>query len=139
MKNLLLFTGLFVCLTAVTAFAQMGGHGGMAGHHDDSEMHHMSTQQSTHMMGGHMMNMQMFREMSGIMSRMYHMMQNMPQNMNMQRNKEMSSLMKEMSITMQEMSDHMAEGNMDTASAKKMEERMKAMNRIMDNMHEKDQ
>lgn len=137
MKKLLLFAGLFMYLTAVTALAQMGGHGGMAGNHDDSKMHHMSSQQSTHMMGGHMMNMQMFREMSGIMNRMNQMMQNMPQNTNMQRNREMSNLMKEMSIAMQEMSDNMAEGTPDTASAKKMQERMKTMNRIMDNMHEK--
>lgn len=125
-------------LASVAAYAQMHGGGGMAG--DTKQGMDMSTQQSQQMMGGQMMSQEMMRDMSGMMRQMNDMMQNLSRVMDKQqpmdsaRMHDMSKLMQEMSVTMGDMSKQMAQGKMDPAMTKQMQERIKHMNQALDKL-----
>jgi hypothetical protein len=145
MKRIVIMAAALIAFTAATAMAQMGGHGGMMGGHGEmtgGQQHPgmMSSQHSQQMMGQQMMHQNMMRDMTRMMSQMNQMMQTMSHTMYQERAmdhtgmQEMSQMMKEMSVTMGDMSEHMAQGTMDPALTNKMQERMKTMNQMMENI-----
>ena len=134
MKTQLSLSAVAFALTASMAWAQMpGGQGGTSGQG-------MGTQQSQQMMGGQMMSQEMMHDMSGMMRQMNDMMQNLSRVMDKQqpmdsaRMHDMSKLMQEMSVTMGDMSKQMAQGKMDPAMTKQMQERIKRMNQTLDTL-----
>jgi hypothetical protein len=138
MKRQLATTAAILGFAAVSAHAQMsggmtGGHGGMPGQG-------MSGQHSQQMMGGQMMNQEMMRDMSGMMRQMTDMMQGMSRAidqhpmMDQDRMRDMAKLMEDMSATMREMSQQMAQGKMEPAMTRRMEERAGQMNRMLEEL-----
>lgn len=94
-------------------------------------------------MGGQMMSEDMMHDMSEMMKQMNSMMQKLSHPMEhmtvtehaqMQR---MAQIMRDMAAEMNEMATHMEKGSMDRATVKKMQERMKAMDREIDALKKK--
>jgi len=140
MKRQLARTAAMLGFAAVSAHAQtpggmMGGHGGMG-----APGQGMSGQQSQQMMGGQMMNQEMMRDMSRMMRQMNDMMQSMSRAidqhpmMDQDRMRDMAKLMEDMSATMREMSQQMAQGKMEPAMTRRMEERAGQMNRMLEEL-----
>ena len=140
MKRQLATTAAILGFAAVSAHAQMpggtmGGHGGMG-----APGQGMSVQQSQQMMGGQMMNQEMMRDLSGMMRQMNDMVQSMSRAidqhpmMEQDRMRDMAKLMEDMSATMREMSQQMAQGRMNPAMTRRMEERAGQMNRMLEEL-----
>ena len=138
MKMPLATTMAMLAFAGVSAYAQMSGgtmgkQGGMPGQG-------MSGQQSQQMMGGQMMGQEMMRDMSRMMRQLTDMMQGMSRDfdqhptMDQNRMRDMSKLMQDMSVNMREMSQQMAQGKLDPAMTRGMEERTKQMNRKLEEL-----
>lgn len=138
MKKILIVLSATVTLASITASAQMGKNQGQR----DKNM--MGTQQSSQIMSGQMMTQQKIRDMSGMLGQMNSLMHNMSSTMDQDRTMDrtrihdMSKLMDDMSITMKEMSGQMENGSVNPAEMKRIQDRMKSMNQMMDNLRKTD-
>lgn len=136
MKTILVAVATVICLSAALVSAQMMPGGEQGKQHPGGGM--MGSQPSQ-MMGGQMMTQQdMMRDMMGMMGQMDQVMQKMSRGMEgqmpMDRMQKMSGGMAEMSVTMKQMSEHMTKGSMDHAAMQAMQERMKNLNQMMDDL-----
>jgi hypothetical protein len=128
MNKILSAAVVIIGFTASAALAQMGGHEGMG------------SQQSHQMMGGQMMSQEMMKDMTGMMRQMNEMMQKLSHPMGHMtvtdhaKMQDMAKVMRDMAAQMNEMAAHMEKGEMDKATVKKMQERMKAMNQSIENL-----
>ena len=128
MNKILSAAVVIIGFTASAALAQMGGHEGMG------------SQQSHQMMGGQMMGREMMQNMTGMMRQMNEMMQKLSHPMGHMtvmdhaKMQDMAKVMRDMAAQMSEMAAHMEKGEMDKATVKKMQEKMKAMNQSIENL-----
>jgi Spy/CpxP family protein refolding chaperone len=128
MTKILSAAVVIIGFTASAALAQMGGHEGMG------------SQQSHQMIGGQMMSQEMTKDMAGMMKQMNEMMQKLSHPMGHMtvtdhaKMQDMAKVMRDMAAQMNEMAAHMEKGEMDKATVKKMQERMKAMNQSIENL-----
>jgi hypothetical protein len=124
-------------LTAGLALAQSPEGNMMGGKKDNM----MGGKQGAQMMTGPMMNSEMRRGMSGTMTHMHRMMQQMAgtmehhgHGMDMNSMTDMSKMMDDMGGMMQNMATHMRDGNLDHAMLRTMNEQMDAMGKSMRHM-----
>jgi methyl-accepting chemotaxis protein len=137
MKRILLIAAAVIGLTALTAFAQMGG-GTMGG--QGKQQGGMMGSQSQQMMGNQMMSQDMMHDMSGMMKQMSEMMQKLSHPMGHLtvtehgKMQDMGKIMHEMAAQMNEMAAHMERGKLDQGAVKKMHEKMQSLNHDLDDM-----
>ncbi len=131
MKRILFISCVVVTVfIAAYSFAQMG----------DQQKEGMGSSQ---MKGGQMMSQdmmknmtEMMKKMNGMMERLSHPMHHMTVTDHTQMN-ELGKVMRKMASEMNEMAIHMEKGGMDAATAKKMQERMKAIDRDLEALQKK--
>ena len=122
---------MVLALSASYSFAQMGGQ-------------QKEVMGSSQMKGGQMMSRDMMANMTAMMKQMNEMMEGLSHpmhHMTVTDHKQMNDLgkvMRKMAAEMNEMAAHMEKGEMDEATAKKMQERMKAINQEIDSLQKKD-
>lgn len=127
MKRILFISvGVIAVFVAAYSFAQMEGMG------------------SSQMKGGQMMsrdmmtNMtEMMKQMNGMMERLSHPMHHMTVTDHTQMN-ELGKIMRRMASEMNDMAANMEKGEMDASTTKKMQERMKAIDRDLEALQKKD-
>lgn len=121
---------MILALSASRSFAQMGGQQkeGMG---------------SSQMKGGQMMSHDMMANMTDMMKQMNEMMERLSHpmhHMTVTDHKQMNDLgkvMRKMAGEMNEMAAHMEKGEMEAATAKKMQERMKAIDQELETLKKK--
>lgn len=130
MKRIVLICVLALAMIASYSFAQMGGQ--MKEGMGPSQM------KSGRMMGHDMMaNMtEMMKQMNEMLEGLSHPMHHMTVTDHKQMN-ELGKVMRKMAAEMNEMAVHMEKGEMDEATAKKMQERTKAINRELEALQKK--
>jgi len=121
---------LALTLASSQSFAQMGGQ----------EKEGMGSSQ---MKGGQMMSRDMMANMTEMMKHMNEMMERLSHPMHHMtvtdhtQMSEMGNVMRKMAVEMNEMATHMEKGEMDAATANKMQEKMKAINEEIEALRKK--
>jgi methyl-accepting chemotaxis protein len=133
MKKIVFWVSVFsLALTLVCShsFAQMGGQ--------QKEGLGLSQMKGGQMMSRDMMdNMtEMMKQMNEMMERLSHPMHHMTVTDHKQMN-DLGKIMRKMAAEMNEMATHMEKGEMDEATAKKMQERTKAINQELEDLKKK--
>ncbi len=120
MRALAIVAAAIFLVFSIPAYAQMGGK-------------RLEGTGSSQMKGGQMMSQdmmtnmtEMMKQMNGMMKRLSHPMHHMTVTEHARMNK-LGNVMRKMASEMNEMAAHMEKGEMDAATAAKMQERMKAI------------